>query len=554
MVAAGSEFDSIVKDFKWEIPDNFNIAWAICGRHAVAAPNSPAVITCPEAEGTERTVTSFAQLQQGVDRVVRGFQRLGVRPGDRVAMQMDQGVPALEVFIAALHMGAIAVPIPPTFGRDAVIYRLRDAGVKLLVVDDAAAAAVVPADLLADLPGLVLIRVTGDRGAFSDDEFGDEGPAPHVECAPTAASDPAIIFYTSGSTGNPKGVLHAHRLLLGHIPGFQLMFNFAPEPNDVLWTPSVWSWQGSLGDLVMPSMYFGCAVVASPGRFSVRRMWRVMREAGVTRAFMATAVLRHLIKDEVAAGLKWPTLRAICTGGDPLTAELQERVNVMFGVHVNDDYGLTETSHIAGGCAVQFSTPPGAIGRIMPGRRVAILDEELNTVPNGTVGQIVSSADDPITMLRYWGKPVATAERIHPSGWCLTSDLGMLDSNNILWFKGRMSLTIKVSGQAVGPEEIEACLSEHPDVSEVVVFGEPHRVKGEVPVAVVELVSGSSYGAGGSDVLVEELRQLAKSKLARFAYPERIVFSPIPRNSNGKVDRKETRAVFMKVPMLKGRL
>jgi|MDTC01.2.fsa_nt_gb acetyl-CoA synthetase len=521
-IANIESYDALVENFSWDLPERFNIAHAVCGRHAVAWADWPAIITSHE-DGTQSTIT-YAELQAGVERVATGLLALGVERGDRVAVLLDQGVPAIESFLAAIHVGAIGVPIPPAFAPDAVAYRLRDSGAKVLITD-------VPSPVYEEAAGHVVI--CDERGAFPDVVVTERPP-----CVDTSRDDPAIIFYTSGSTGYPKGVVHAQRLLLGHIPGFQLMFDLGPEKGDVFWTPSVWAWQGSLGDLVLPSLYFGFPVVATPGRYTSERAYRVLEETGITRAFLATAVLRRLANEPPADKPK-TALRAICTGGDPLPDGFREIVLDLFGVNVNDDYGLTETSHIAAGCSKLYDTPEKAVGRIMPGRTVAIVDEELNPLPRGEVGQIVSSADDPITMLGYWGKPEATAERL-VDGWCLTNDRGVIDEDGYLWYRGRMGLTMKVSGQVIGPEEIEAALRIHPAVADVCVFAEPHAVKGECPTAVIELVDGWK----GNRELSGELSRIAKAHLARFAYPRRVLFQTIPRNSSGKIDRAETRAAY----------
>jgi acetyl-CoA synthetase len=519
-----TDWATLRDSFRWVLPDTFNIAESVCGRHARDRPGHPAVVVSPE-EGEPTTVT-FAELDDLVARVAGGLVGLGIGRGDRVAIRLDQGVPSLASLLAALRIGAIAVPIPPAFAADAVAYRLRDSGARVLIAEG---------DGLDAFHGEVAHIVTLDPDGALPEALLDVAPADPVETVP---DDSALLFYTSGSTGPPKGVLHGHRLLLGHLPGFQLMFDLAPDEDDVYWTPSVWAWQGSLGDLVLPALHFGCPVVATPGRFSTERVHRTLATTGITRAFLATAVLRRLVlqpPDEPPSN----SLRAICTGGDPLPPGFGAEVTRLFGVGVNDDYGLTETSHVAAGCNALYPTPEGAIGRLVPGRRVVILDDDLRPVAVGEEGQIASSADDPITMLGYWGRPEATGERL-VDGWCLTGDRGRLDGDGYLWYLGRMGQTMKVSGQVVGPEEVEAALRAHPCVAEVCVFAEPDPVLGDRPVAVVEL--GPGWVPGES--LAHELQLLAREHLARFAYPRRVVFEEFPRNTSGKIDRSATKERF----------
>lgn len=521
--SAVTDHARLCEAFRWEIPETFNIAESVCGRHARTRPDLPAVIVAPEA-GSSVTVT-FGELADRVARVAGGLAAMGVGRGDRVVVMLDQGVSALTTLLATLRLGAICVPIPPTFGTDAVAYRLGDCCPRVLVAGEADRA----------LVGTVEHLLTVDPSGTLPAVLLDGEP---VDAVTTDPDDPAIIFYTSGSVGPPKGVVHGHRFLLGHLPGFQVMFDLAPDDDDVYWTPSVWAWQGSLGDLVLPALHFGCPVVATPGRFSPGRAYRTLAETGITRAFLATAVLRRLVADPPDSRPS-TTLRVICTGGDPLPPGFGRRVSELFGVAVNDDYGLTETSHIAAGCDALYPTPEGAVGRIVPGRRVAILDADLREVAVGEAGQIASAADDPITMLGYWNRPDATDGCI-VDGWCLTGDIGRIDADGFLWYLGRMGQMMKVSGQAVGPEEVESILRVHPAVSEVCVFGEPDETLGDSPVAVVEL----RFGWEGSDALVGELRRLVRTQLARFAYPRRVLFGGLPRNSSGKIDRGATRSGY----------
>ncbi len=522
------DHDALVAGFRWELPNRWDIAMSTCRRHAEATPAATAIVVLDEAG--HRSDTTFAELDAAVDRVAAGLADHGVRRGDRVAVLLDQGVPSIASILGALRLGALAVPIPPAFAADAVAFRLEDCRASVLVTDE-------PTDRYADL---VDHQVVVDGSAGPDGvPFADHaGAVPRVP-DDLGPDDPALIFYTSGSTGPPKGVVHGHRLLLGHLPGFQLMFDLAPREGDVFWTPSVWAWQGALGDLVLPALHFGRPVVATPGRWSTERAHRTLSAgpggAGITCAFLATAVLRRLA-EEPPPEPPATALRVVCTGGDPMPAGLLPRITDLFGCGVNDDYGLTETSHVAAGCGALYETPEGAIGRIVPGRTVTVLDDDLRPLPPGEEGQIASSADDPITMLGYWERPEATAERL-VDGWCLTGDRGRIDADGYFWYRGRMGLAMKVSGQVVGPEEVEAALRSHPAVAEVCVFPEPDEVLGDAPVAVVELVAGWE----DSTNLAGELRRVVREHLARFAHPRRVVFDGLPRNSSGKVDRAATR-------------
>ncbi len=276
--------------------------------------------------------------------------------------------------------------------------------------------------------------------------------------------EPAFIFYTSGTTGTPKGAVLPQRVIHGHVPGFRTVFDDGPQPGDVFWTPSDWSWIGALGEVALPVAFHGYPLVATAERFSVAMAYRVLAEHGVTCPFLAPAVIRRMRADPPPDPSVF-RLRAVMTGGEALAPEARAFMEETFGCALNDIFGQTEANHLAAGCAARFETPPGAIGRPVPGRRIAILDRAGAELPPGSSGEIALAADDPIVMLGYWGRPDLTAQKII-GGWVRLGDRGLVDADGFLRFEGRLDDLIKVSGIQVGAEEVEAALLGHPAVAE----------------------------------------------------------------------------------------
>jgi acetyl-CoA synthetase len=389
---------------------------------------------------------------------------------------------------------------------------------------------------------LTHIAVVGDARLEGTIPFSNltiaEGP--EVGCADTAADDAALLFYTSGTTGPAKGALHAHRVLIGHLPGFQMVFDLAPRPGDVFWTPSSWSWVASLVEVVLPALYFGHPVVATSGRFSIQGAYRVLAEHRVTCPFLAPAALRRMRAEPPDPGMRF-ALRAIMTGGEVSPPEVLEWTRSTLGATVNDIYGQTEANHVASGCAALFETPHGAIGRLIVGRRARIVNPQGREADPGVSGEIAMWKEDPIVMLGYWGRHDKTAEKF-ADGWIRTGDAGFIDKEGFLHFQGRLDDMIMAGGYRIGPEEVEGALLAHDAVMEAGVVGLPDPERGEIVAACVRLKPGFDPGDG----LAGELQAFVKERLAAHARPRRVEFvDTLPATSTGKTQRSELRRLLL---------
>jgi len=547
-------YEALQRAFRWCVPKRFNIAEAVCSRHARSAPQSPAVIEDDPENG--HRVVSFAELETRSSRLAAGLRERDIGTGDRVAITLEQGTDVLALHLACFKIGAISVPIASLYGTEGLAYRLNDCGARLLVTDQVGAAKLSPPGgigLPERLPALEHVAIAASRagaattsdltsmatipGALPLEELGapigDAGEPPHLD---SRADDPAILMYTSGTSGSPKGVLHAHRVLIGHLPGFQMVFDLAPFPRDIFWTPSVWSWVASLVEVVLPALYFGCPVVSSVERFSIQGAYRILSDHQVTCPFLAPAALRRMRADPPPgdAGL---ALRTVMTGGEVSPPEVLDWTHRVLGATVNDIYGQTEANHIATGCSALFKTPAGAIGKVVPRRRARILDEQGEEVGPGVSGEIAVHRDDPIVMLEYWRRPQETAAKLG-EGWIRTGDAGSIDADGFLYFQGRLDDMIMASGYRLGPEEVEGALLAHEAVMEAGVVGLPDPQRGEIVAACVRLKPGFE----ADDSLATELQDFVKTRLAAHARPRRLEFvSSLPATSSGKTLRAEIR-------------
>ena len=309
--------------------------------------------------------------------------------------------------------------------------------------------------------------------------------------------EPAFIFYTSGTTGTPKGAVLPQRVIHGHVPGFRTVFDDGPQPGDVFWTPSDWSWIGALGEVALPVAFHGYPLVATAERFSVAMAYRVLAEHGVTCPFLAPAVIRRMRAEPPADPIGVPAARdhdrrrgARAGGARVHRGDVRLRAQR----HLRPDRGQPPRGRLRGA----LRTPPGAIGRAVPGRRIAILDRAGAELPPGSSGEIALAADDPIVMLGYWGRPDLTARKI-VGGWVRLGDRGLLDADGFLHFEGRLDDLIKVSGIQVGAEEVEAALLGHPAVAEagVCAVARPDG-GGDTVAAFVRLRPGATVDPDGA--------------------------------------------------------
>ena len=256
MLKETSDYDQLYRDFRWQIPEQFNIAVACCDRHADGSGRL--ALTVVEEDGRARRV-SFDQLHAYSSRFAHVLKADGLAQGDRVAVFLSQSLELPVVHLAAFRAGLVSVPLFTLFGEDALQFRLQNSGAKVVVTDMNGLAKL--AAIRDRLPELKTVYVTDGAGAGAKPFWPTvEAASDRFPTVATSSDDPAIIIYTSGTTGNPKGALHAHRVLLGHLPNVEMVHGFFPKPGDVMWTPADWAWIGGLFDALFPAWYHGVPV------------------------------------------------------------------------------------------------------------------------------------------------------------------------------------------------------------------------------------------------------------------------------------------------------
>lgn len=465
-------------------------------------PGQTAIIDL--SEGQDQHIT-YDELGRMTDAIAARLQ-LDVRPGDRVGVLLSQSPRCAAAHLAIWKIGAISVPLFKLFKADALRSRVGDAGARLVLTDAEGAA------LLGELATPVLV----DEIPENEEEvpFADTGP-----------EDPAVLIYTSGTTGSPKGALHGHRVLTGHLPGVSISHDHL-RAGDCLWTPADWAWIGGLFDVLMPGLALGIPVVASRlDKFTPETCADVIQRGGVRNVFFPPTALRML----KAADQALPGLRSVASGGEPLGAEMLAWGQEAFGLTINEFYGQTECNMVASSCAQDFPVQPGCIGKPVPGHDLQVIDA--HGAPTAEEGDVAIRRGSASMLLKYWNRPEETAAKFR-GDWLITGDRGIWEGE-YLRFVGRDDDVITSAGYRIGPAEIEDCLLTHPSVATVGVVGKPDPLRTEIVKAYVVLRPGTRASA-------DALQAWVKDRLAHYSYPREIAFlDALPMTVTGKVIRKE---------------
>ena len=507
-----------------EIPERFNIASAILDDRDL----TQRAITEVYADRTHRDFT-YGDLLEQTHRLANALRERGIGEGDVVMVINPQSFHTATVFLAAWRMGAIVLPVSTLFGPQALDYRFENSGAKAVITFAAHADAVREGIGERDVRLLVI-------GGSGEESFEDAvaNASPDFTPVDTRAEDPAFLVYTSGTTGHPKGALHAHRQVFGQMPLIETCYDFLPHDGDVFWSPADWAWIAGIMCIMCPGLLYGVPLVVdrADGFDPARSAW-LMREFGVTISLLPATALRGFRASGVPGGDF--SMRVMMSGGEPLGAELREWAQGYFGGDINDAWGQTEMNGFVLHSSRVYPTKPGAGGRPGPGNTVAVVDDDFNPVI-GQVGQVVARRT-PLVMLKYWKNPEATAAKFR-DGWLLSGDLGLMDADGYVWFKMRNDDVINASGYRIGPTEIEDCLCAHPAVALAGVIGVPDERRGQAPKAFVV----PRPGVEGTAELADELRMHVRTKLAAHEVPREIVFvDDLPRTATGKILRRELR-------------
>lgn len=526
-------YEEAVDAFEWEVPETFNIADAVCGRWAEEPDGKRRVALFYEGEdGTEETHT-FWQVQRQANRVSNALAEAGVDRGTRVGIVLPQRPETLFANLGVLQLGGISVPLSVLYGTDGLRYRLDHSETEVVIVGEQRAGLV--EDLRSDLDALeTVITVDADAAEDVGDATWDEtvGTAdPTFETVETDPEDSAYIIYTSGTTGKPKGAHHAHRKLLGYVPGWQMINEF-PDESAVHYSPSGWSWVGGLFAVVWGAWYHGQPVVGYGGQFEPEPVYEVIEKYGATHTLLTSTMVRML--REVDHAQYDLDVEVVPSGGETVAADIYDYVEDAWGAHVNEIYGQTECNFLVATTHQWMDVEPEATGKPAPGHEIAVVDEETGEeCEDGEIGQIAVKRPDPSMLLDYWNQPDLT-EDLFVGDWMLTGDAGSMDEEGWLYYEGRADDVIITSGYRVSPLEVEDTLREHEAVNDAVVVGVDDQERGTVVKAYVQ----TGPDVSPDDSLTEDLQTFVREREAAYKYPRVIEYvDEFPTTVSGKIQR-----------------
>lgn len=519
--------------FRWEVPDAFNFARDVVGRFA-AEPGRLALLW-RSARGDEVRLT-FAEIDAGARRMARLLEELGVGPGDPVIVMLPR-IPAWQMTIlGALHAAALVIPSSTSLRPKDVAYRATHSRAIAIVATPESAPAV-------DAVREQITSVQHFLAWHGEDEatprgwtnlrsaLATVGEAPTHR--PTRASDPALVFYTSGTTGMPKAVLHAHaytyaqRLTATHWLGLR--------GDDRLWTTSDTGWAKAAYGVLFGPWSVGAEVFQYHGRFEPQTQLRLLADVA-PRVFCAPPTeFRMLVKEDLRT-LRVPHLREVVSAGEPLNPEVIRSWQSATGLTIRDGFGQTETILLIGNFP-GIPVRPGSMGLPMPGHRVEVIDDDGRALPPGEVGDIAIHGHPPSLFVGYWKDEDAT-QACRRGDWYVTGDRATRDEDGYFWFVGRADDVIISAGYRIGPFEVESALLEHPAVLEAAAVAAPDAVRGSVVKAFVVL----RRDVTADDTLRSALQDHCKRVTAPYKYPRLIEFvDALPKTVSGKIRRVELR-------------
>lgn len=535
-----ASYEDFRENYCVHVPQNFNFAYDVVDAIAESDPDRLAILWCNEIGHCERF--TFRQVMERSNQFAHVFADHGVGKGTPVMLILKRQ-PEFWFSLLALHrLGAVAVPATHLVTAKDILYRRKLADIHVVVVvnEESICTHVAGAEDPA-LPPLTRILVGGSRtGWISLDRESAEAscrfPRPTGDAA-TCNTDTSLLYFTSGTTGMPKMVLHDFTYPLGHIPTAAFWQNVAEGGLHLTLADS--GWAKAVWGKIYGQWIGGCAVfVYDIERFQPGLLLKAMGEYGVTSFCAPPTVYRFLIKEDLRK-FPMPALRYCTVAGEPLNPEVYERWLEGTGLKLREGYGQTEMT-LAIGTFPWMEPKPGSMGKPAPGYDVALFDEWGQPCPDGKEGQIVlrTQSQRPIGLFRgYFRDPELTNE-VWRDGVYYTGDMAYRDEDGYYWFVGRTDDVIKSSGYRIGPFEVESALMEHPAVMECAVIGVPDPLRGSVVKAVVVLVPGCHAGPS----LAHELQEHVKRITAPYKYPRIIEFAEaLPKTISGKIRRTQLR-------------
>jgi acetyl-CoA synthetase len=528
-------YDDMVRSFRWEVPEHYNIGVDTVDKHDPAQ----LAMLWEDWSGTERRLT-FGDIKDMSSRIANTLAGAGVGRGDRVAVLLPSLPETAATFIAAYKLGAILLSLSQLYGDDGIAHRLADSTAKVMVTDGKNRARLEKMRDRVDSLERVLVLNAGDSLIEGDIDLDDAiaGASSEFEPVETDAEDPAQLYYSSGTTGQAKGILHAQRYLLGHNE-YELCHDVRSD--EVFHSTGEWAWIAGIVPGLLGPWRYGVPVAVfqrKGGAYDPEQTFHVLEKYEVGNLFTTPTALRAMAQVKDPGAQYDINLRVACSAGEPLNPEVIRWFESQFGIPVLDYYGLTESYPLCGNFPT-VEVRPGSMGRPLPGWEVALIDVGgEREVPRGEAGEICLRArTNPHYPLGYWNRPEDT-EEVFGGDYFRTKDVGRMDDDGYVWYEGRADDVIISAGYRIGPFEVESAILELSEVVEAAAVASPDERRGHVVKAFVRLTPGTDP----SPELEQRIKDHVRESYAAYAYPRRVEFvDDLPKTLTGKIRRIELR-------------
>ncbi len=536
-----SSYEDFVKNFKIDIPENFNFGFDVVDAWADLKPDKRALVWCND-EGDKKTIT-FGELKKLSNKTVNFLKRIGVKKGDNVMVVLRRHFEYWICAVALHKLGAVLIPATTQLKTKDVIYRIQAASVTTIIVSDTA-------DLSKDVeeaekvcPSLknkVLCCGKRDGWLCFDEEIegeSDEFSRP-IGAEATKNDDTLLMYFTSGTTGYPKMARHCHTYPLGHIITAKYWHNVEEDALHLTVAETGWaksSWGKIYGQWLCGAAIF---VYDYSTRFTPVDILKKIEEYKITTFCAPPTILRFLIKEDITK-FDLSSLKHCTTAGEALNAEIFNKFYEATGLKIHEGFGQTETV-VALANYPWFEPRPGSLGKPSPSYEIHLLDDNGNDCEDGKAGQIAfkTSERKPYGLFCGYYLDDEKTQSCWHDGYYYTGDIAWCDEDGYYWYVGRADDMIKSSGYRIGPFEVESSLMEHPSVLEVAVTAVPDEIRGQIVKATIVLAKGYE----GSDELIKELQNHVKATTAPYKYPRIIEFvEELPKTSSGKIMRTKIR-------------
>lgn len=535
-IAKSFSWSQAEKEISWFKEKKLNAAYNALDRQALGK-NKNKIALYWEGEKGEKENFTFGDLFILAGKFGNFLKSLGVKPGERIFFFLPR-IPTLYWgFLGTLRIGAIAGTLFAAFGPEALYDRLKNSGAKIVVTTKELYPRVEKIEK--DLPDLKKI-VFADNLERLLNCFSAK-----IRCRQMHPSDPAFMLYTSGTTGKPKGVIHAHQAIL--VQHLTAKWVLDLKEADIYWCTADPGWVTGIAYGILGNWSNGVTTLVYEGRFNPEKWYQLIQDYKVSVWYTAPTAIRML----AAAGksllrkYNFSSLRHLASVGEPLNPEAVWWGMETFGLPFHDNWWQTETGGILIANYPCMDIKPGSMGKSIPGITAEIVDDEGKKLGIGKIGNLAIKPPWPSMMKTIWRRP-KKYKSYFVNNWYITGDLAYKDKDGYFWFVGRADDVIKTSGERVGPFEVESCLLEHPAVVESGVIGKPDPIRGEIIKAFVVLKKGWKP----SEKLKEELQQFVKNNLAGHAYPREIEFiDKLPKTRSGKIVRRILKAKELGLPI-----